>query len=375
LHYLFEELRLATESGARSDAWLRGILESAMDAIITVDESQRIVLFNAAAEAIFGCAHEEAIGASLAQFIPERFRCAHEAHITTFGIQGTPTRQMGRARIVTALRRNREEFPIEASISQIGEEGSKYYTVILRDVTERIRAHKALERSNRALQQFAYAASHDLRTPLRTISGFIQLLGEKYAGKLDEEANEWIARAIAGANRLEALVDDLLSYARLEAHRPPPAPVDCRAVFDDVVQLLESQIREAGAQVTSGPLPTIVGDRVLLTQLLQNLIGNGIKYHGALPPEVHVSAQRKDRAWLFSVADNGIGIDPEQHQRIFELFRRLHNQQEYPGTGIGLAICQRVIEHHGGTIWMESEPGKGSTFLFTIPDRNEVSHE
>ena len=373
LRKLIEELRVATETAVHSEARLRGILESAMDAIITVDESQRIVLFNAAAEGIFGCTREEAVGAPLVRFIPERFRSTHAAHIEDFGRQGTPARPMGRDRIVMALRHNGEEFPIDASISQISEGGNKYYTVILRDVTERVHAHEALERTVSDLRQFAYAASHDLRTPLRSISGFAQLLQRKYAGQLDEETGDWIARVVSGAHRMERLIEDLLSYARLESQDRHFVPVDCAAVFDDAVQLLEAEIRDTRAEVTSSPLPTIIGDQGLLVQLFQNLIGNGIKYHGARPPRVHVSAQRKNRAWLFSVSDNGIGIEPEQHQRIFEIFRRLHTQSEYPGTGIGLAVCRRVVERHGGTLWVESEPRKGSTFLFTIPDRNEVT--
>jgi light-regulated signal transduction histidine kinase (bacteriophytochrome) len=172
---------------------------------------------------------------------------------------------------------------------------------------------------------------------------------------------------------MERLIEDLLSYARLESQDRHFVPVDCAAVLDDVVQLLEGEIRDTRAEVTSSALPTVMGDQAQLVQLFQNLIGNGIKYHGTRPPRIHVSAQRQDGAWVFSVSDNGIGIEPEQHQRIFEIFRRLHTQSEYPGTGIGLAVCRRVVERHGGTLWVESEPGQGSTFLFTIPDRNEVT--
>ena len=372
LRNLIEELRVANETAVHSEARLRGIVESAMDAIITIDERQHIMLFNAAAEGIFGCTREEAVGAPLARFMPERFRSVHAAHIEDFGKQGTPARPMGRDRIVMALRGNGEEFPIDASISQISEGGNKYYTVILRDVTERVRAQQALERTILDLRQFAYAASHDLRTPLRSISGFAQLLQKKYTGRLDEEAGDWIARVVAGAHRMERLIEDLLSYARLESQDRHFVPVDCAAVLDDVVQLLESEIRDTRAEVTSSALPTIMGDQVQLVQLFQNLIGNGIKYHGARPPRIHVSAQRQDGAWVFSVSDNGIGIEPEQHQRIFEIFRRLHTQREYPGTGIGLAVCRRIVERRGGSIWVESEPGQGTTFFFTIPDCDEV---
>ena len=281
-----------------SEARLRGILESAMDAIITVDATQRVVLFNAAAEAIFGCTREEAIGAPLMRFIPDRFRSVHAGHVEDFGRQGTPARQMGGDRIVLALRSNGEEFPIDASISQINEGESKYYTVILRDVTERVSTHAALERTILDLRQFAYAASHDLRTPLRSISGFAQLLRKKYAGLLDEEAERMDCPRRLGspadgeADRRPAV----LRSARVSG------PAFCRRstalIFDDAVQLLESDIRDTGAEVTAGALPTVMGDQGQLVQLFQNLIGNGIKYHGARPPRIHVSAQRQDGAWV-----------------------------------------------------------------------------
>ena len=366
-----DELQVAHRAAERSAARLLGILESAMDGIIAVDESQRIVLFNAAAEGMFGCPRAEAIGAPLEQFIPRRFRANHAAHIQEFGKLGPTSRRMAADRIVAGLRRNGEEFPIDASISQIAESGSKLYTVILRDITERVRAQESLESSNLDLQQFAYVASHDLRTPLRAISGFVELLHRKYAVQLDQEAAELTRRAIAGARRLDRLIEDLLSYSRLDSQGQRFEPTDCRVVFDDAVRLLEAAIRDTGAEVTAGPLPTIVADRAQLVQLFQNLIGNGIKYHGERPPQVRVSAERQDNEWVFSVSDNGIGIEPKHHERIFEIFRRLHTQQEYPGTGIGLAVCRRVVHRHGGTIWVDSQPGKGSTFFFTIPDGKE----
>ena len=366
-----DELQAAHTAAERSAARLRGVLESAMDAIIAVDESQRIVLFNAAAESMFGCPRAEAIGAPVEQFIPERSRAAHAAHINEFGRVSVRSRRMAADRIVTGLRRTGEEFPIDASISQLTENGRKLYTVILRDVTERVRAQEALERSNLDLQQFAYVASHDLRTPLRAIGGFIELLHKKYAVHLGEDAVELTQRAIAGARRLDRLIEDLLSYSRLGSRGQRFESTDCRVVFDDAVRLLEAAVREAGAEVTADPLPTVLADRAQLVQVFQNLIGNGIKYHGERSPKVHVSAARQDDAWVFSVSDNGIGIDPKHHERIFEIFRRLHTRHKYPGTGIGLAVCRRVVHGHGGTMWVNSEPGAGSTFFFTIPDARQ----
>jgi len=217
------------------------------------------------------------------------------------------------------------------------------------------------------LQQFAYIASHDLQSPLRSISGFVQLLKMKYESKLDEQASDWIRRAVQAIGQMQALIQDLLAYSRVDSRLRPFMPTSFLDVFNDTVGLLESSISEAGAQVTCGELPVIVGDRSQLVQLMDNLIGNGLKYHGAKAPRVHVSAERHGNEWDFSVRDNGIGIAPEYYERIFEIFQRLHDKKDYPGTGIGLAVCRRIVGGHGGRIWVESELGQGSTFRFTIP--------
>jgi PAS domain S-box-containing protein len=352
---------------------LRGILESAMDAILTVDDTHRIVFLNAAAEAVFGCSREQAIGAHIEQFIPERFRAGHAAHMHDFGATGVTSRRMGVGRVVTALRSTGEEFPIAASISKTTEAGRVYYTVIVRDVTEQVNKEQALERSNTDLQQFAYIASHDLKTPLRAIAGFVDLLQSQYGPQLDERANDLIRRATDGTRRLERLIDDLLAYSRLHDAPRANALVNCRTAFDESIRLLATAIQESGAIITADELPTINVNSAQLIQLLQNLIGNAIKYRGTEPPQIHVSAKRQHIEWQFAVTDNGIGFDPEHSQRIFEIFRRLHTQRAYPGTGIGLAICQRIVHRHGGKIWVESQVGKGSTFYFTIPDSNKES--
>ena len=230
------------------------------------------------------------------------------------------------------------------------------------------RANQALEMSNLDLKRFAYVASHDLQTPLRSISGFVQLIRSEYAGRLDAQADDWIQRTVHATQILQTSIQDLLAYSRVDAEPLPFEQVSFRAIFDDAVLLLGAPIEDSGARVTCGELPMLMGDRSQLTQLMQNLIGNALKYRGQAP-EVHVSAQLVGTEWVFSVRDNGIGIEPRYHERIFEIFQRLHNQQQYPGSGIGLAVCRRVVHRHGGRIWVESEPGSGSIFYFTIPER------
>ena len=229
-------------------------------------------------------------------------------------------------------------------------------------------ANQALELSNLDLQRFAYVASHDLQTPLRSISGFVQLIQSEYAGRLDAQADDWIQRTVHATQVLQTLIRDLLTYSRVDAEPHPYERVSFREIFDDAVLLLGASIEDSAARVTCGELPTLMADRSQLVQLMQNLIGNALKYRGRAP-EVHVAAQRNDTEWVISVRDNGIGIDPKYHERIFEIFQRLHNQQHYPGSGIGLAVCRRVVHRHSGRIWVESEPGCGSIFYFTIPER------
>jgi light-regulated signal transduction histidine kinase (bacteriophytochrome) len=228
---------------------------------------------------------------------------------------------------------------------------------------------RELARSNMDLQQFAYVASHDLQTPLRSINGFLQLLADNYRGKLDAQADEWIDRTITSTRRMQQLIRDLLEYSRVDSRARPFQRVDFSAVFEETMELLEPAIREIGGQATRGDLPVVLGDQSLLMQLLQNLISNAIKYHGSEPLRIHVSAEKSGGNWLFSVRDNGIGIEQKQHDRIFQIFRRLHSEQAYPGTGIGLAICQRIVHFHGGAIWVKSRLQAGSTFYFTIPER------
>jgi len=245
------------------------------------------------------------------------------------------------------------------------------------DITERKQAEQntklllaELNRSNKELEQFAYVASHDLQEPLRTVASYTQLLARRYKGRLDADADKFIAFAVDGANRMQRLIKDLLAYSRVGTRGKEFAPTDCTTAFDQALTNLKMAIEESRAVVTRGPLPTVIADKLQIGQLLQNMIGNAIKYHGDEPPRVHVSAEKNgsENEWVFSVCDNGIGIDPQYAERIFVIFQRLHTREEYPGTGIGLAICKKIVERHGGRLWVESQLGSGATFHFTIPE-------
>lgn len=231
---------------------------------------------------------------------------------------------------------------------------------------------EVLKRSNSDLQQFAYVASHDLQEPLRMVTSYLQLLSRRYQGNLDADADEFIQYAVDGATRMQELIQDLLSYSRVNTHGKNFEPVDGEQILRCALDNLQVAGAESGAQITSDPLPTLLADKPQIISLFQNLIGNAIKYRGENAPIIHVSAELQHSQWVFSVCDNGIGFDTQFAERIFILFQRLHTRAEYPGTGIGLALCQRIVERHGGRIWVKSQPGKGTTFFFTLPVAESV---
>jgi light-regulated signal transduction histidine kinase (bacteriophytochrome) len=224
-----------------------------------------------------------------------------------------------------------------------------------------------LTRSNAELDQFASVVSHDLQEPLRMITAYMNLLQTQYGGKLDKDADEFIGYAVDGTKRMQGLINDLLTYSRVGTRGKEFAPTDCNEVLARALLNLITATKESGARITHDHLPTVLGDEFQLGQLFQNLIDNAIKYHGATPAQIHVGCERDGGMWRFAVKDNGIGIDPEYAERIFVIFQRLHTRQEYPGTGVGLAICKKIVERHRGKIWVESEPRKGSTFYFLLP--------
>ena len=257
--------------------------------------------------------------------------------------------------------------------SEIFDPNAQARTILLaiEDVTERKQAEEALRTTNAELQHFAYALTHDLQEPLRMVVNFTELLRQEFAGKLGGEADQFISYSVEGALRIEALLKALLAYWEVAERRPDnSAPIDCGPVLAKALLNLQAAIAESGAIITSDPLPTVVAEEVMLTQVFQNLISNSIKYRSQEAPRIHVSTERDAGGWLFTVRDNGIGIDPQNNDRVFGMFRRLHGS-EIPGTGIGLALCKKIVERQGGRIWVESESGRGATFRFTIPDRHE----
>ena len=252
---------------------------------------------------------------------------------------------------------------------------------MVHDITQRKKDEEKLEntmdelkRSNKELERFAYVSSHDLQEPLRMVTLFSQLLERRYKDELDKDANEFIEYIVEGSQRMKQLIDDLLEYSRITSRAKEFENVKLEVVLNVVITNLSVSIVEYDVNISHDPLPTVFGDQNQLLQVFQNLIINAIKFHGQNPPKIHISAQKDEKEWIFAVADNGIGIDPEHQKQIFEVFKRLnHNREEYPGSGIGLSITQKIIIHHGGRIWVKSELGKGSTFYFTIPEDENVN--
>lgn len=295
--------------------------------------------------------------------------------------------------VLVRLDRERAYAPINQLIWTVGGVGLLLVTPLagfgmwaswnlVREQRDLVRAQQSLEesiaelaRSNADLQQFAYVASHDLQEPLRMVASYTQLLARRYKGKLDSDADEFIGYAVGGAIRMQRLINDLLTFSRVTAQDKVFEWVDCNGLLEEALSNLRIAVEENGAIVTHDPLPTVMADGGQLVQLFQNLIGNAIKFRGKEPPQVYVSAERRTGEWLFSVRDNGIGVDPQYAERIFVIFQRLHNREEYPGTGIGLALCKKIVERHGGRIWVASQTGQGATFHFTLPLVGQSRHD
>jgi PAS domain S-box-containing protein len=343
--------------------------------VVIVDAAGLIQIVNRQTELLFGYPRAELLGQPVELLLPERFRSRHVHHRA--GYQTDPhTRAMGTGLELYGLRRDGSEFPVEISLSPMTLDGDETLIISnIRDVTarkaidERMHAATAdLARSNAELEQFAYVASHDLQEPLRMVASYTQLLARRYQGKLDEDADEFIGFAVDGARRMQELINDLLTYSRVGTRALQVEAVDTGRVVDRVVGDLAAAIAEGHANVTRDTLPIVQGDHIQLGQLFQNLIANGIKFHRPdEAPHVHVSAELESGGWTFSVNDNGIGIEPRYLERIFVLFQRLHSRADYAGTGIGLALCKKIVERHGGKIRVESAPGRGATFRFTLP--------
>jgi PAS domain S-box-containing protein len=373
-----ELLRRQAEVLGKAEQKFRSVLEAAPDAMIISSEEGRISLVNSRAEVLFGFRKTELIGQNISRLVPGWDELSHSA--------GLPVE-------TRAVRKDGGSLAAEISLSPLQTEEGLLLTSAVRDVTERRRAHEqirelntkleqrvaertaellasneALRKSNDDLNQFAYAASHDLQEPLRLVSLYSQMLQRKYGAQLDEKAHQYITFLVNGAQRMEMLLKDLLAYSQVGTPgEGPAAAVACVDVLRQVLLNLQAAIDQNEAVITWDPLPMVHAHEVRLVQLFQNLIGNAIKYRSAEAPKIHISVERRESAWRFSIRDNGIGIKSEYAQQIFGLFKRLHGGAN-PGTGIGLAICQRIVESYGGQIGVNSTLGEGSVFFFDLPE-------
>jgi PAS domain S-box-containing protein len=358
---------------AQMEGRYRGLLEAAPDPMVVVNQVGDIVLLNVQAERQFGYRRDELLGQQVKNIIPDGFA----ERLRADGLrsaQAALAQQIGTGIELTGRRKDRSEFPIEIMLSPLGSGQDILVTAAIRDISPRKKADAELlqkidelYRSNEELGQFAYIASHDLQEPLRMVASYTQLLARRYKGRLDSDADEFIAFAVDGANRMQRLIQDLLEFSRVGTKGKAPLDTSSEAALKQALANLRGAIEESGASVTHDPLPIVLADETQLTQLFQNLVGNAIKYRSQTLPEIHITvAKNGGTDWMFSVRDNGMGIDSQYFDRIFGMFQRLHKREEYAGTGIGLAICKKIVERHGGTLSVESQLGTGSTFRFAL---------
>ncbi|KWO88030.1 hypothetical protein WM32_09525 [Burkholderia ubonensis] len=371
--------RLQREIGERKRAeeHFRQVVEAAPNAMIMVNGDGRIVLVNSQTEKVFGYARKELIGQGIDVLVPERFRPHHPDYRSTF-LRDPRSRPMGAGRHLYGVRQDGSEVALEIGLNPVETANGVFVLAAIVDITERKQAEdklrertEELARSNRDLEQFAYVASHDLQEPLRAIAGPLQLLQRRYRARLDARADEFIEHAVDGASRMQALIEDLLAFSRVGRSSEPWQLTECKEALEKALANLAVAIQESGAQITDDGLPAVRAISGQISVLFQNLIGNAIKFRSRdRTMQIHVGATIHDDAWVFHVTDNGIGIESRFFDHIFLIFQRLHTRRDYPGTGIGLALCKRIVEHHGGRIWVESEPGAGTTFFFTLPRRD-----
>ena len=361
-------------------------METAIDAIVCADQDGTIVYANPAAAHLLGYSADELPGTPLISLIPERLHERHKRGVTNYLATGAP-QVIGKTIELEVRHKSGGELPVELSLTSWDAGDQKMFAGIMRDIRERMAAQREilrlnaeleervrmrtrdLERSNRDLERFAFVAAHDLQEPLRTVTGFAQLLARRYRGKLDARADGMIDMVVSGASWMHSLTNDLLAYSRLGTVGLHLDDVDCEKVLERALANLERSLQENGARVTHVSLPVVAADEAQLVCVFQNLIGNALKFHGEEAPRIHLSARQIGEGWEVLVRDNGIGIAREHLERIFEVFERLHTRDEYPGTGIGLPICRRILERLEGSIWAESEPGCGSTMHVVLPAR------
>ena len=372
------ERRRAEEALRIANAYNRSLIEASLDPLVTIAPNGKITDVNTATEKSTGRSRAELIGTDFSDYFTDQDK-AREGYKQVFR-EGTvmdyPLELKHRDGHITQVVYNASLYRDEAD-KVIG------VFAAARDVTELYRTEESLkqkmvevERSNAELEQFAYVASHDLQEPLRVVASYVKLLDRRYKDKLDADANDFINYAVEGSMRMQEMINDLLTYSRVGTKGKPFEPTDLESIYNRVLKNLSISISESNATVTHDLLPTVIADDLQMMQLFQNLVGNGIKFRSAdRPPVINISVKKLEDKWEFSISDNGIGIEAEYFNRIFIIFNRLHTKDEYPGSGIGLAICKKIIERHGGRIWIESTPGEGSTFHFTIPMRSDINNK
>jgi PAS domain S-box-containing protein len=377
-------LREQAEVLQKAELKFRSLLEAAPDAMVMCREDGEIVMVNSQMESLFELQRGNLIGMNIRKLVP---RC----NLQLARVRDEETGEGFLLRSETgleldAINADDESFPVEISLSPLQTEEGILITIAIRDITDRKRAEEqirelnahleervlerteALMRSNDELQQFAYVASHDLQEPLRTVCVYSQLIEKRFGTRLEPDGHQFLRTVIDSSLRMEQLIRDLLDFSAVDSMGNDFfKPIDCGKVLDESLLNLKSRIEESQAVVTRGPLPVVQGDPIQLTRLFQNLLGNSIKYRSSEPLQIGVSARRDGHEWIFSIQDNGIGIAPQYCEKIFGIFKRLHGKDKYPGNGIGLAVCRKIIVRHGGRIWVESELGAGACFRFTLP--------
>jgi PAS domain S-box-containing protein len=365
---------------AQMEGRYRGLLEAAPDAMVVVNQAGEIVLLNLQAEKQFGYPRDELLGQKVTNIVPEGFAERLIADDLR-SAEDALAQQIGTGIELIGRRKDGREFPIELMLSPLRSAEGTLVTAAIRDITARrtaaanlLQKVEELKRSNEELEQFASIASHDLQEPLRMVASYTQLLSRRYKGKLDSDADEFIAFAVDGASRMQRLIQDLLAYSRVGTRGSALFDISSEDALRQALLNLRGAIEESGALVTHDPLPTVSADETQLIQLFQNLVGNAIKYQGPGVPKVHIAvASDGGKKWTFSVQDNGLGIEPQYFEKIFGMFQRLHKREAFTGTGIGLAICKKIVEQHGGNISLDSKPGHGSTFRFALAEGERKS--
>ncbi len=351
---------------------LRLIIEASPSGMIMVDRRGTIVLVNSQIESLFGYTREELLGKSIEILVPHASRATHPEHRERF-FQEPTSRAMGVGRDLFGLRKDGSQIPIEIGLNPIEDKGERFVLASVVDITERKRSEELvrekvleLQRSNEDLQQFAYVCSHDLQEPLRVISNYTQLIAKRYRGQLDENADDFIQFVVDASKRMQGLINDLLIYSRVQSRSQEFREANCSTLISMAIANLSLAIQENQAQFVIDKMPTVIGDPTQLLQLFQNLLANAIKFRSESAPLIHVKVDKRFGEWHFMIEDNGIGFDIQYAERIFVIFQRLHTREQYSGSGIGLSICKKIVERHGGRIWVESSPGRGTTFHFTL---------